>query len=793
MSWLLCPALIGFYAAISVSMLSYSVDGQYAPWSNATCTPKPRRSVVRKELSTLTDTEQLQLRLVFQKLMEKDKVTPGDNCTFFNVAKHHGYFSARCQHETTTCYQKHFLPWHRIYSYEIEQAGQTIFPDFALPYWDFTKTYASSPNDSVQSLLPELFSNATFFNPNTNTTEPNPLYIGYHVPAVNGLPYKPDPNNEIKRSDGNDNGILNCVRQLVCLVFDNYDTFDDFSRFIECPHNQIHNFVGGDFIYSMSAQRWTSFDPIFFVFHSMIDRLWAIWEKQNPTGDDTSTAMNDATTFIPFGDDWTFADTKDYVAKMGYTYDNLPDTFDFCNAKPPVGSYALYGHFTTLPISYQDSYSVRLIADVDGITGEGQVGLLNNSDIIGQVAIPHAMGRYSAASGQFERDQCTSPSCSTWCPSCKSVMIPPDEVEKYNKTFNLLTANKLFVEVREAGTPPISLSGNVSVANFKQALGNRNVLNLAAFSGRAPPVQITAGTVLAEPLKCARNAATKVINVHWTYQTPNVAYYPDCIAQPGDRLVFDYFAPEHSVALVFENEFAECTAAIIPQCPDDKNPPSGSATCNYTIPADAPDATYYFICTQEDHCAVRGMRMRVVVGNGGSYNCPSVVNGAITPATCDSSKLNIDGGTKAVSRPANEALTGGPSYKYGTRVRFSCNEGYKMTGFPELLCLQSGQWSSSTPTCNSSQTCKGCDASVLNIQNGKASTPSSSGNAMPQSYCYPTEVTFTCNEGFPMVGSKTTKCQETGVWSPEIPTCRGLRTVPLFLLLALTAAFAFCY
>eukprot|EP00118_Oscarella_pearsei_P021903 m.249175 g.249175 ORF g.249175 m.249175 type:complete len:861 (+) comp40300_c0_seq10:299-2881(+) len=769
----------GIAVSLSGTFVSSLCREGFAPWANGTCTPKPKATIGRKELSSLTEAEQLQLRLVFQQLMARDDnvTTQGNDCTFFNIAKHHGYFSSLSQHETTTCYQKRFLPWHRLYMYEIEQAGQTVYPGFALPYWDFTKVFAADQKTPVLDVLPKLFTNATFYNPNTNKEEPNPLYSGYRVPTVSGLAYKPDPNNNITRSDGTENGILDCVRQQVCLVFQNYDTYDDFSRYIECPHNQIHNFVGGMFDYSMTNQRWTGFDPLFYVFHSMIDRLWAIWERRNPDGDDTSTAIADSTTFSPWGDQWTFADTKDYEQKMGYSYDDLPLTFDFCNDAPAVGSYAMYGHFTQLPLSFDRGYTVRLIADIDAITGMGQVGFLNNSDVLGQVAIPHAMGEYNAVTKTFERNKCTSPTCHSWCPSCNALLIPRNKIGLYNKTFDLIRSDQLFVEFRQAGTSPIDLSANIPVDTFTQKFIQSILANAANFRNfpgtQQPPIQITAGTVTAGPIKCVRNAAAKIITVDWTFQSPNYAHYPDCIAQPGDLLVFNYYVPEHSVANVFADEFAECPNFIIPICPSYSDQPTGLSTCNFTIPTAPADATYYFMCTQSDHCAVRGMRMRVVVGNGNPYDCLKVESGEIMPNTCPSAGINITNGTTVIRKPANEQSEGQqPPYNYGTSVRFSCNTPYKLNGFPVLHCLQNGQWSSPFPTCEF--LCKDfCKASELIIRNGNADITSPLRTSSSY-YCNQTSATFTCDLGYEIIGEKSVNCSNDGKWFPEIenPKCK---------------------
>ena len=42
-------------------------------------------------------------------------------------------------------------------------------------------------------------------------------------------------------------------------------------------HNGIHGWVGGDMVRMSSPN-----DPIFFMHHAQIDRIWAIWVRQHP-------------------------------------------------------------------------------------------------------------------------------------------------------------------------------------------------------------------------------------------------------------------------------------------------------------------------------------------------------------------------------------------------------------------------------------------------------------------------------------------------------------------------------
>lgn len=69
------------------------------------------------------------LRHAFRELYALNK-WPADRRSFNNIALIH---QDHCQHGW-----ERFLPWHRVYLYEFEQALQDVVPGVTLPYWDFT-------------------------------------------------------------------------------------------------------------------------------------------------------------------------------------------------------------------------------------------------------------------------------------------------------------------------------------------------------------------------------------------------------------------------------------------------------------------------------------------------------------------------------------------------------------------------------------------------------------------------------------------------------------------------------
>jgi hypothetical protein len=52
----------------------------------------------------------------------------------------------------------------------------------------------------------------------------------------------------------------------------------DFEVQFEMTHNLIHAWVGGDSQFGLSSLDYTAYDPLFYIHHSGVDRLWAVWQ-----------------------------------------------------------------------------------------------------------------------------------------------------------------------------------------------------------------------------------------------------------------------------------------------------------------------------------------------------------------------------------------------------------------------------------------------------------------------------------------------------------------------------------
>ena len=178
-----------------------------------------------------------------------------------------------------------FLPWHRAYLYFFELALQDQDPGHAvtLPWWDWI-TDPAQPSE-----IPAAYATETV------NGQPNPLAHG-PIAAIPDSQWEGDSGarQSLLEQTGVDPGPLPAVtyRQPGTLPMspaglpttkDVNDAlaaanFADFSQKVEQIHNSVHVWVGG----TMSEIPVAAYDPIFYAHHTMIDRLWWLWQLQHP-------------------------------------------------------------------------------------------------------------------------------------------------------------------------------------------------------------------------------------------------------------------------------------------------------------------------------------------------------------------------------------------------------------------------------------------------------------------------------------------------------------------------------
>ena len=102
----------------------------------------------RTNLDCMSETQIEKLRWAFRELYRFNK-WPEDRRSYNNMALIH---QNHCQHGW-----ERFLPWHRIYLYEFEQALQDVCPGITLPYWDWTMPQYCPEHPDKGWIIPQSF------------------------------------------------------------------------------------------------------------------------------------------------------------------------------------------------------------------------------------------------------------------------------------------------------------------------------------------------------------------------------------------------------------------------------------------------------------------------------------------------------------------------------------------------------------------------------------------------------------------------------------------------------------
>ncbi|XP_052851585.1 uncharacterized protein LOC128261770 isoform X2 [Drosophila gunungcola] len=108
--------------------------------------------------------------------------------------------------------------------------------------------------------------------------------------------------------------------------------------------------------------------------------------------------------------------------------------------------------------------------------------------------------------------------------------------------------------------------------------------------------------------------------------------------------------------------------------------------------------------------------------------------------------------------PQNGYAQGSAPYRAGDVVQFNCNPEYMMQGQPIIACQDNGRWSGGLPKCVQACSYPGT------VISGRMSS-------VKFYYAIGESITFTCDAGLDLRGSKVLKCLKNGKWSSAIPTC----------------------
>lgn len=162
-----------------------------------------------------------------------------------------------------------FLPWHRAFLLDLERELQAIDPSVALPYWRFDLT---ARNVFTRAFMGASVNGRATFDPG------HPLETW----ATDGTP-------GIMRSPlfntNNSSAFVITEAQTLALGGPGF-LYLTFRSMEGAPHGDAHTSFSGDISDIDTAAK----DPLFFMLHANVDRLWAKWQQKNKRFDVTDTA-----------------------------------------------------------------------------------------------------------------------------------------------------------------------------------------------------------------------------------------------------------------------------------------------------------------------------------------------------------------------------------------------------------------------------------------------------------------------------------------------------------------------
>lgn len=167
-----------------------------------------------------------------------------------------------------------FLPWHRAYILDLERSLQEIDPTVAMPYWRFDEP------------APDLFAPEFLGMPNPDAS------LGDEIEFPPGHPlefWRTDVSDPIERrplwsvDDAPPQFIMDSFGQPVRWVISQAATlalggplnlYASFRGMEGAPHGTAHVSFQGP----ISSVPTAAKDPLFFLLHTNVDRLWALWQ-----------------------------------------------------------------------------------------------------------------------------------------------------------------------------------------------------------------------------------------------------------------------------------------------------------------------------------------------------------------------------------------------------------------------------------------------------------------------------------------------------------------------------------
>ena len=118
---------------------------------------------------------------------------------------------------------------------------------------------------------------------------------------------------------------------------------------------------------------------------------------------------------------------------------------------------------------------------------------------------------------------------------------------------------------------------------------------------------------------------------------------------------------------------------------------------------------------------------------------------------------------------------------FGAVANYSCNEGYILMGPTARICQSNGNWTNDTAVCQSKSSLRVTMAMVvvltyvlnISVVDCLNLTSPSNGQVSHRTTTFGSVATYTCEDGYMLMGFPMRECLSNGNWSQEEPVCES--------------------
>ena len=111
----------------------------------------------------------------------------------------------------------------------------------------------------------------------------------------------------------------------------------------------------------------------------------------------------------------------------------------------------------------------------------------------------------------------------------------------------------------------------------------------------------------------------------------------------------------------------------------------------------------------------------------------------------------------------------GAAHLFGAKLELTCDRGFKQVSATNMQCGPSGKWEGAGVACEP----VACPRLSAPGNGAVVHTDRHGGHLDTGDVLWGASAMFACQEGYQLVGSEVSECQEEGAWSHTEPQCQS--------------------